>query len=300
MRLAILSDTRLPTDINYPGHGLGRAIYRLAWALERRGHDVTVYAGPGSRVPGCQMVIHQDEDQRALSMATRAMDYDAYLDGSHHFEFAKLRDDLPIVCKVVDAEGHAPRNRVYGCKNHPARFGDPDGMVIPEGLDITTLPFYDGVRGKHLVCVGLLSASWKRFDLVSETAINAGRPLWLIGSEGPAPVSADKQLQIEDRLLFFDTLAHAGAVISAVPATSFLEGAACGTPSLGLTDDGMIEDGITGFVRDTPGELAECCNHLKEIDPKRARAWIAECRSADGMAAQYEKLFERVANGERW
>ena len=300
MKIALLSDTRMPTDLNYPGHGLGRSIWRIAVGLARRGHDVTVYGGYGSCVPGCTVVESAHEGQRAFWLADQPLAYDVILDGSHQFQLAHLKPEWPIACKVVDMEGKAPYRRVYGCEYHADEHGEPGGMVIYEGLDVEPIPFNPGPRDKHLLCVGILGANWKRYDLAVETAHKAGREIWLLGSNPPAPVDADRQMQIGGRPEFYGALGQAAAMITARPSMSLLEGAAAGTPSLSLVEDGMIADSVTGFRRDNVNELAACCEQLGELEPRHIREWVVENRGIEGMAEQWERILERTANREVW
>ena len=57
MKFAILSDTRLPTSPDFGGHGLGQIAYAVAAGLAALGHDVTLFAAPGSEFKPGKMVI---------------------------------------------------------------------------------------------------------------------------------------------------------------------------------------------------------------------------------------------------
>jgi glycosyltransferase involved in cell wall biosynthesis len=76
-----------------------------------------------------------------------------------------------------------------------------------------------------------------------------------------------------------------------------IEAMACGTPVLALRAGSVpeiVEDGVTGFVRDTEEELTEAVNRLGEIDRARCRAEVERRFSARCMAQQYEQLYTRL------
>ncbi|MBJ7455295.1 MAG: glycosyltransferase family 4 protein, partial [Thermoleophilia bacterium] len=72
-----------------------------------------------------------------------------------------------------------------------------------------------------------------------------------------------------------------------------IEAMACGTPVLATARGSVPEvvaDGVTGFVRESPGELVEAVRRLGEIDRRACRRRVAERFSADAMTAGYEAL----------
>jgi glycosyltransferase involved in cell wall biosynthesis len=76
-----------------------------------------------------------------------------------------------------------------------------------------------------------------------------------------------------------------------------VEALACGTPVLALRAGSVpeiIQDGVTGFVRDTEEELTEALQRLGEIDRARCRAEVEGRFSAACMAEQYEQLYTRL------
>jgi glycosyltransferase involved in cell wall biosynthesis len=75
------------------------------------------------------------------------------------------------------------------------------------------------------------------------------------------------------------------------------EALACGTPVLALRAGSVpeiIQDGVTGFVRDTEDELAEAVGHLDEIDRGRCRAEVEKRFSAHAMTDNYLAVYDRV------
>lgn len=303
MKIGILSDTRLPTDIAYPGHGLGRSLARIAIGLAKRGHDVTLYGGLGSKVDGCAVVEDAHEDQRAYAMVERKLDYDVMIDGSHHFGLARLRDDIPMVCKVADGEGKAPRCRVYGEKTIPLYFGMQEpGEVIIEGVDVENIPFVPGSREAHLLWIGLKAAAYhKRPEIAVEVAKKAGHPIWLMGDGADLPLEADAQPKAKSGAGFYAELARAYGTITITASMSALEAAATGTPTVSmLPGDEWVEDGVSGFVVDSEEAAVEAVGKLGGLDQRKMRQWVEAERGLGKMAAEWERVLERAANGERW
>lgn len=78
---------------------------------------------------------------------------------------------------------------------------------------------------------------------------------------------------------------------------SVIEAMACGTPAIATRRGSMpelIEDGITGFLVDSPGEANQAIERVDEIDRRRVRRAVADRFSVDRMADAYLTLYRRV------
>lgn len=76
-----------------------------------------------------------------------------------------------------------------------------------------------------------------------------------------------------------------------------VEALACGTPVVALRRGSVPElvvDGLTGFVRDRPDELAEAVRRAGEIDPFTCRRDVEARFSVDRMVTGYEEIYRRV------
>jgi glycosyltransferase involved in cell wall biosynthesis len=76
-----------------------------------------------------------------------------------------------------------------------------------------------------------------------------------------------------------------------------VEALACGTPVVALRRGSVPEivvDGLTGFVRDRPDELAEAVRRAEEIDPFACRLDAERRFSVDRMVTGYEEIYRRV------
>jgi glycosyltransferase involved in cell wall biosynthesis len=79
------------------------------------------------------------------------------------------------------------------------------------------------------------------------------------------------------------------------------EALACGTPVLGTRMGAVpevIDDGVTGFVRDSPSELIECVPKLKLIHRKKCRD-ICQTRFSDQVVARkYLQLYSSLQTND--
>jgi glycosyltransferase involved in cell wall biosynthesis len=75
------------------------------------------------------------------------------------------------------------------------------------------------------------------------------------------------------------------------------EAMACGTPVLGLRRGSVpevVEDGVTGFVRDTEDELAAVARRIPALDRRACRQRVEARFSAAAMADGYEAVYRRL------
>ncbi len=154
-----------------------------------------------------------------------------------------------------------------------------------------------------------------------EVARRAGVPLVLAGQV--YPFSYHEQYYSREirphldgaRVRFVETptlaakvelLRHARAVLvpSLAPETSSLvamEAAACGTPVVGFRRGGIPEvvaDGVTGFLVDSPEQMAQAVRQVAAIDPVVSRRHAEQHFSASRMADDYERLYRAVLSRE--
>lgn len=77
-----------------------------------------------------------------------------------------------------------------------------------------------------------------------------------------------------------------------------IEAMACGTPVVALRRGSVPEiivDGVTGFVRDRPDELAEAIRAVDRLDPLACRRRVRREFDTSKMAAGYEAIYRQVA-----
>src|SRR5581483_10191402 len=105
--------------------------------------------------------------------------------------------------------------------------------------------------------------------------------------------SFQEKLELLDR-------ARALLVTSQIDETSSLvamEAMARGTPVIAFRRGALpeiVEHGVTGFVVDTPREMAEAVNDVSRIDPAACRSRVVGRYSSTRMADDYLRLYDRV------
>lgn len=82
-----------------------------------------------------------------------------------------------------------------------------------------------------------------------------------------------------------------------------IESMVCGTPVVALRNGSVpevIEDGVTGFVRDDLNELAEAIERSDTIDPRACRDRVAQLFDVPVMIARYEDAYRRTLEGDEF
>jgi glycosyltransferase involved in cell wall biosynthesis len=80
------------------------------------------------------------------------------------------------------------------------------------------------------------------------------------------------------------------------------EALACGTPVVALRAGSVpevLEDGATGYIRDTEDDLVEAVKRVGELDRARCRAEAERRFSPSAMAKAYEEVYAALLAGER-
>ncbi len=115
---------------------------------------------------------------------------------------------------------------------------------------------------------------------------------------GPVGVPRKRRLLAAARCLLVPSL---------VPETSSLvamEAMACGTPVIAYPSGALpeiVEHGRTGFLVETPREMARAIRYAASLDPEACRAAARERFSAERMIGEYLNLYERLArSGATW
>ena len=152
----------------------------------------------------------------------------------------------------------------------------------------------------------------KGAHLAIDAARSAGRPILLAGKVWEAKERAYFEAEVRPRLASdaqfigeVDMLGkqelYAAAHCLLFPirweepfGMVMIEAMACGTPVIALRRGSVPEivvDGVTGFIRDDPSELAAAINRADEIDPVACRRHVEKHFDVSTMAAGYESVY---------
>jgi glycosyltransferase involved in cell wall biosynthesis len=189
--------------------------------------------------------------------------------------------------------------------------------VVRNGISLERFPFTPE-KCDYLLWMGRICRE-KGTHTAIEVAARAGMRLVLAGQIYPFSYhrkyykeqvrphlrSAGRKLRFVDTPLFeqkIDLLRNARAVLvpSQADETSSLismEAMACGTPVIAFRRGAIPEvvvDGETGFLVDTPEQMADAVAEVGSIDPSACRERVENLYSAERMAGDYEKLYQRV------
>jgi glycosyltransferase involved in cell wall biosynthesis len=214
-----------------------------------------------------------------------------------------------------------PSNLVFNCVSEAqARsFADIPGMaVVQNGIALEHFPLTQK-KAEYLLWLGRICEE-KGTQVAIETAVRTGMRLILAGQIYPFSYHqryfencVRPQLESSrSQFTFIDTptfeqkrelLRHARALLvpSLCEETSSLvamEAMACGTPVIAFRRGGIAEvvsHGETGFLVDTPEEMAEAVRQASAINPFACRSRVTALFSHLRMADDYQRLYARIA-----
>lgn len=189
--------------------------------------------------------------------------------------------------------------------------------MIPNGVPLDTYTFVPDVSERApLVFLGRIEEI-KGPDLAIEIARRAGRQLIIAGN-----ISDEHRPWAEAHVLAHvdgETIRYIGSVDDAQKnallggAAAMLmpivwdepfgivmaEAMACGTPVVGLRRGAVpevVEDGITGFVRDNVDGLVAAVHHLSGIDRANCRARVVQLYSAEAVVERYLGVYRKLVH----
>lgn len=193
----------------------------------------------------------------------------------------------------------------------------PQMRPIHHGIDLSRYTVREGCRRDYLTFLGRI-APVKGTHIAIEIAKRSGVPLKIAGEiqpvykdywekvvkphvdgkfieyVGEVCLEEKNQLLCSSRAMLFPVQWNEpfGLVM--------IESMACGTPVLALPGGSVEEvvlEGVSGYVRKTPAELAACARNLS-IDPKIIRAYVEKGFSSQRMARDYINLYSELVHKE--
>jgi hypothetical protein len=293
MKIAVLSDTRLPT-LPDGSHGLGRSAYDIATGLAEQGCQVDLFAAPDSQFEHGRVFTHGDENGRARWLAEAvAPGYDAILDTSHYHLLSRLRPDWPIVNRICDREcTWQPPNAVVNSGYMRGLF--PAAHQVNTGINAAVIPFWDkAAEPPYLAFGGNPHEGQRGYEIARRVSERTGVPLQVASN-----LTGQKKWEWLGRALAL----LSPSVHRAAPRLP-LEAAACGTPTLCLDGDGCqqhVRHTVTGFVCSDEDEMVLEVHSVFMLDRMAIRCWVESFHRFGRMVERYEELLAAVATGERW
>jgi len=194
--------------------------------------------------------------------------------------------------------------------------------TIYHGIELDEFTFNPQMGG-YLAFLGRISPE-KGLDTAIRVARRAGMPLliaarmplphmqdpnvqvdWAYWEEEIQPLLEGRQVELLGQLAGSDKdkfLRNAAALLFPVRwpepfGLVMVEALACGTPVLALNCGSVpevIEDGVTGFIRDTEDELVDVLGRIAELDRTRCRSEAERRFSPAAMADAYERVYTQV------
>ncbi len=231
------------------------------------------------------------------------------------------RLDLPELAPIFEEFSDVPLVSISNSQRTPVEHANWVATVY-HGLDVTEYTFRSQ-RGRYLAFLGRISPE-KGVAAAIRIARQAGMPIriaarmplsrtqdptarrdWAYYEDEVQPLLQGPDVELIGQVAGQqknDFLGHAAALLFPIswPEPFGLvmpEALACGTPVLALRAGSVpeiIQDGVTGFIRDTEDELAEAVAHLDEIDRARCRAEVEKRFSAQAMTDNYLSVYEQV------
>ncbi len=279
-----------------------------------------------------------EHSDRILDLLSRTQNSSARFDlvHDHSATFWKHAGqvDVPVLATLHLPQGfYAPEmfarlapNLFFNCVSHSQAqsFSDLPQIagVAPNGIALENFPLH-ARKENYLLWLGRICEE-KGAHIAIEVAAMAGLPLVIAGQVYPfsyhhqyflrelapkieASASRVRFVQGPTHAEKVELLQRARAVLipSLVAETSSLiamEAMACGTPPIGFRRGALpevIADGESGFVVDTPEQMAAAVRRVHEISPERCRARVAENFAATRMADDYERLYGRILAAHR-
>ena len=294
MRIALLYHGMLPVA-RYGG--TGRVVQWLARGLAELGHEVTLLAAPGSRVPEARLVPvdpyraeHADFDPRPLLPAGVEV---------FHAHRAIAVAGVPTLWTLHGTATRTdyPPNMVCLSADHAARSGA--AAFVHNGLDPSEYQFRRDKEPYDLYLGRLHSV--KGWQWAVEGARRAGKKLVVAGGWRPILRRGVRVVGQVGGARKTDLLSSAACLW--MPARwnepfglTLIEAMASGTPVLGTRRGALPEivSATTGMLGDTLEELVALRPEIERIDPEACRARVVEKFSHVVMAEGYLELYREV------
>lgn len=335
MKICLVSTENLPTPPTGYWGGIESVVYDLACALVDLGHEVTLVARPESKSPGQLITTFPDVPDKLGNNERHFKCYRSYVSEFegvvHDHSNGKMAhrihfEVLNTMHWCQDPYAASYQNVSALCEAHAKWLAEkmPAGHeveIVHHGIKAERF-IYKEKKKDYYLFFSLMAAYKGTLDalnLAKETGVKmvfAGRD----GNASDAVKSANKpnityigqvsneqraKLMSDAKALIFPTGSFGKTDWLEVFGFVQLEALASGTPVI-CSNNGacpeIIENDQTGFVCESYEEMKRALEEdwVKSIDPSECRH-VTETRfSAETMAKNYIKLYEKILSGESW
>lgn len=227
------------------------------------------------------------------------------------------RQDVVDLGNVYERWPQFPLVSISGDQRTPLASANWLGTVY-HGLPAEKFRFSPQPAGGYLAFLGRISVE-KRVDRAIRIAKLAGRKLKIAAKIDPIDQSYYEESikpLLDDPLVEYvgekgeaekvDLLRDADALLFPIDwpepfGLVMIEAMACGTPVIAWNCGSVpevIEPGVTGFVVNSEEEAVEAVRNIPTLDRRRIRSAFDKRFSADAMARNYVRLYERLLERE--
>jgi glycosyltransferase involved in cell wall biosynthesis len=187
MKIAIVAPAAIPVrdprDMGYGG--IERLVFHHLKELEKKGHEVTLFAGKGSDAPERELVEGEREEELASKWYLRAPEFDVIHDFSHlKMHGADFGNKTCCTIFYTDSPGGEDWTRLYGSKAVARAFGEEeDGRVIYPGIDPSPYHYSNNKKEDFFLFFNRIM-SIKGVDKALQLAKMMRFPLKIAGHDG--------------------------------------------------------------------------------------------------------------------
>jgi glycosyltransferase involved in cell wall biosynthesis len=189
----------------------------------------------------------------------------------------------------------------------------PYAGTVHNGIDLADYQYNEN-KERSLVYIGRANPDKGPTEAIT-IARRAGLPLHMILKRGEPPEREYFEREVKPLLAsdveLYENVTHAEKIelLGRASAMVFpirwpepfglvmIEAMACGTPVI-TTNWGaapeLVEDGVTGFRRDSEDSLVEMVSAVGSLDPAACRKRVVDLFSGEAMVRGYESVFEQV------
>jgi glycosyltransferase involved in cell wall biosynthesis len=189
----------------------------------------------------------------------------------------------------------------------------PYAGTVHNGIDLAEYA-YRADKERSLVYIGRANPDKGPKEAIT-IARRAGLPLHMILKRGEPPEREYFEREVEPMLaadvMLYENVTHAEKIdlLGRASAMVFpirwpepfglvmIEAMACGTPVI-TTNWGaapeLVEDGVTGFRRDSEDALVDMVSAVGSLDPAACRKRVVDLFSGEAMVKGYEAVFEEI------